>query len=204
MRYFFQTIIILISLFLPQAKAQDISKNELPYLLIGADAGFKYSPNGHTFGLIADISKPFYMNKSGKILLSSGFQNDFQLQQERGVKGTSGATIRNSIHLTFGPTFYFLESGKLSSSIKLFGGWSYKSTNGKVENAELGIHRNYKDKYHYFSRGIILQTGYKIKQDYFLSIFFKTDLRRLTDGDGIFEIPEMIYGIGVKKIINKH
>ena len=205
MYYYTKAIIYtLFSFILFQAKAQETSKSEMPQLITELNAGFKFSPNGHTIGLIADISKPFYMNKSGKILLSSGLQEDFQVQLERGFEGTSGTTIRNSVHLTLGPTFYFLKSKKLSSSIKIFGGWSYKSTNGKVDNAELDINRSYSDRYHYFSRGVILQAGYKIEQDYFLSIFFKTDLRRLTDGDGILETPEMIYGIGLIRKINSH
>jgi|GEM_PF-2634324 len=205
MENFLKTLIYtLLSFFAFLTQAQDISKNELPLFITELNAGFKPSPNGSTFGLIADISKPFYATKSGKMLWSSGLQEDFQVQLERGFEGASGTTVRNSVDLILGPTFYFLKSHQLSASFKIFGGWSYKTTNGKVDNSALNINRSYSDSYHYFSRGLYLSAGYRIKQDCFFSIFYKADLRRLTNGDGIIEMPEMIYGIGVKKIIQRH
>lgn len=204
MRFSIRSLTYITLLFYPfLTQAQENSNIELPKLITELNTGFKFSPNGQTFGIIADISKPLYINKSGIILLSSGLQEDIQVQMERGIEGTSGSTIRNSIHITLGPTFYLSKSGKFSSSIKIFGGWSYKSTNGKVDNAELNINRSYSDSYHYFSRGLFLQAAYEIKQDFFLSVFYKTDLRRLTDGDGILESPEMIYGIGFRHALRK-
>lgn len=29
--------------------------------------------------------------------------------------------------------------------------------------------------------------------------FVKTDIRRITNGDGILEYPELLYGVGIKK-----
>lgn len=193
-------ILSLISLLQTHAQVTSNSNEvELPKFILGANAGFKFSPNGHTYGLLIDISKPFYMNKNGNILLSGGLQEDFQIQLEGGFEGASGSTIRNGLHLTFGSSFYFLKSKKLFFTIKLFGGWSYKSTNMGIDNEELDIHRSYSDSYHYFARGVFLQAGYAVKQNVVLSAFLKADLRRLTDGDGISEFPDLLYGIGVAK-----
>ena len=117
----------------------------------------------------------------------------------RGFTGTKGTTYINGVHLTFGPVFYFLKSKNLSASFKIFGGWSYRYTEGRIDNEELKVHRSYINQNHYIARGLYCQAGYHLKNNIIITGFAKTDIRRITNGDGILEYPEWLYGIGIKK-----
>jgi len=199
----FALLILLALISFIQASGQDNEKNSTNFTL-GSNIGFDFSPNGNTYGFLFDITTPFYSNKNQTISLCAGIQEDFQIHLERGFEGTTGSAISNSIHMIWGPSFYFFKTRKANLDVRLFGGWSYKSINGKLHNQELNIDRSYSDNTHYLSRGLLIQTGYLIKTSIYLSLFFKTDLRRLTDGDGILEYPPKLYGVGIIKKLNSH
>ena len=55
------------------------SKVNSPTYTIGANAGFNFSSNGNTYGLILDISKVLATNSKGTILVNAGIQEDFQV-----------------------------------------------------------------------------------------------------------------------------
>jgi hypothetical protein len=196
----YKKVFILLALHLVIFKIYGQNQEDLKQnFLIGLNAGFNFSPNGNTYGMALDISKSFYSNKSKTIKFYSGIQEDFRVKSEKDFEGTSGTSVSNHLHIILGTGFYFLKSRKLFLNIGAFAGWSFKLTNGKVNNPRLEINRSYTYKRHYFSRGLLIQTGYLVKQDMELSLFIKADLRRLTDGDGILEYPELLYGIGIRK-----
>jgi hypothetical protein len=183
-------------------KCQDVADNSKNQAF-GVNLGFRYDADGNTYGIILDDSKPLWINKGKSILLTVGLQEDFQIKMERGFEGASGSTLRNGVHLVFGPSFQFFKSRNVTFKLGFFGGWSFKSANGKIDNDRLNIHRSYSDSYHYFGRGIIVQSGYKFKKDIQLTAFYKADLRRLTNEDKIWD-PDVLFGIGIIKIFNSH
>ena len=87
-------VILCIFLFSGNVICQD-TKNKTG-IDAGANLGFKFSPNGHTFGTILYVSYPLWLSKNGFLSLSSGLHEDFQVQLERGFEGTSGSTITNA------------------------------------------------------------------------------------------------------------
>ena len=180
-------------------QAQD-TKPAKSNLILEADAATSISPNGNTYGLLLSIEKPFRMNNKGNISMNFGIQEDFTVGLERGFEGTYGTTVKNGVHILVGPSIYIFPARRLVFKPQLYCGWSYKTTSMGIDNAELNINRTYHDSYHYLSRGVFLRAGYSVKKDVSITAFFKADLRRLTDGDGILEYPFMLYGVGITKL----
>lgn len=169
---------------------------------IELNLGSEFDSDGNTYGSIIEYSYQLCINKNKSISMSFGIQEDFQVQLERGFTGASGSTLRNGVHVVIIPSFYFLKSRKLNLRLKYFGGWSFKSTNGRIVNKELNINRTYHDNYHYFSHGVMINTSYKLFDNIKIGPFVKIDLKRWTDGDMTYEYPDILYGIGILKIIN--
>lgn len=169
---------------------------------IGVNLGSEFDYYGHTYGLIIEYAIQTYATKSNSFTLGFGLQEDFQVQLEKGFTGASGSTLRNGVHLLIIPSFHLLKSRKLNIRLKYFGGWSFKSTDGKIVNKEFNINRSYQDQYHYFSHGIMFQTGYQLTKTVSIEPFVKIDFRRWTDGDQTSQYPDLLYGIGFIKKLN--
>lgn len=194
-------IVSLIILVYPGIILAQENENDNKYknLEIGAELALNLNPGENTVGTIISLSKSVYINKKGYFALQAGIQEEFQVTFIRGFPGTKGTGYKNGVHLTFGPVFYMLKSKKLSASLKIFGGWSYQYSKGKIDNEALNINRSYINHNHYFARGLYIQAGYRLKNNIIITGFVKTDIRRITNFDGILEYPELLYGIGIIK-----
>jgi hypothetical protein len=173
--------------------------NKYKNLEIGSELALNISPGENIVGTIFNVSKSVYSNKKGYFVLQTGIQEEFQVTFIRGFPGTKGTGYKNGVHLSFGPVFYMLKSKKLSAGFKIFGGWSYQYSNGKIDNEALNINRSYINHNHYFARGLYWQAGYLLKNNVIITGFAKNDIRRITNFDGILEYPEWLYGIGIMK-----
>lgn len=193
-------LIILLFIIVYPSSAQE-TYNPIPKWMVEANAGFRFTPNGNTLGLLIALDKPFWSNNKNNLSLDVAMQGTYTLGLEGGFEGTYGTTSNTGIHILFGTSVYLLKSKRLILRPQVYCGWSYKSTNMGIDNEALNISQSYTDTYHYLSRGIFIQSGYALNQDLILSAFIKTDLRRLTDGDGILEYPEILYGIGIIKTL---
>lgn len=194
-------VFLLFSVFQNIIQAQE-DNNVVPKWILEAGAGFDFTPNGNTYGLIIAGNKPVWHNHNNNLSIDVGVQGNLTIKAEGGFDGTYGTTVNTGIHIVSGTTIYLLHSKRFILKPQLFCGWSYKSTNMGIDNESLNIHQSYTDSYHYLARGIYFQAGYAINRGFILNAFIKADLRRLTDGDGILEYPALLYGVGIAKRIN--
>ncbi len=141
-----QTIILFIVLqaIVNTAFAQS-SDYLIPKWTLEANTAFRFTPNGNTFGLIVGSDKPFWHNSKNNISLNLGLQGSFTLGMERGFEGTYGTTTNSGVHLVFGSAIYLLKSKRLILKPCVYSGWSYKSTDMRIDNKELDINQSYTD-----------------------------------------------------------
>ena len=198
-------VVIIGLLFLTSQSIIQAQENNttIPEWMLEADAGFCFTPNGNTYGLIVAGTKPLLLNRKNNFSLDMSLQGSFTVKSEGGFEGVYGTTSNSEIGLAFGPSVYLFSSKRLIIKPQIFCGVAYKSTNMGIDNESLNIEQSYKDRYFFFSRGVFIQAGYGFKKDFMISAFFKADLRRLTNGDHIAEYPELLYGVGIAKKIHR-